>query len=198
MRPFQEHLYNNEISIAHLEKALKGNLDDRKRIRAERFLQSKYIVLGAHALNENTMEKAKAYFGNALFYNYFSENDTFYGLAAKILHCNNITNLAEKFYTLSGIEIPMELNTKENIIPPTSPKEITQDYFELLLDFTQDLSKTIKKLTEDSSLIEQIQGSMKNPSDDIKSFIQHSVLYDLTQILKILSDGEVKREYEGS
>lgn len=232
------------MSIDHMEKALKGDLQSKERDTAKKYLQMKYILVGTLNAQDSKIEKAKSFFNNALKFDSIQENKKAYEVAGDTLKSNGAPDLAIKFYNLAGTmdsnegnlntssttykfaikkgdEVELINGSKGTIIKYSSNSQITLDtgevvskdmikkvisdgyspsdfdsknifsneYYELLLDFSKQLATISNKLTNDETLIEKIKDSLTESTTD--SFIPYCILYDFCQILKILSNGNI-------
>lgn len=95
----------------------------------------------------------------------------------------------------SGVVISKEM-IKQVVTGDYSPanfgkeKFFSQEYYNLLFDFSKQLTALSNKLTKDETLIEKIKDGLTESTTD--TFIPYCVLYDLCQILKMVSNGKIK------
>lgn len=71
---------------------------------------------------------------------------------------------------------------------------ITNEYYDLLFEYSHNISLVINKLTSDSEFIQKVQDSLSEPTEDINKFISGCVLFDMIQIFKILNNGSFEKD----
>lgn len=75
---------------------------------------------------------------------------------------------------------------------PVTKNGFSEQYHELLSDFSKEFKKLSKNLSRDSVLREKIESLLNDSAFD--EFIQFCIIYDLCQVAKILNDGFYKKE----
>lgn len=73
-----------------------------------------------------------------------------------------------------------------------SNNSISKEYYDMLVDFSHHLASTINKLTTDEGFIESIKDCLTESTTE--EFISYCVMYDITQIFKLLTDGILKKD----
>lgn len=183
------------MSIDHMEQALEGELKENERATGQKVLQMKYILVGTINNQNNNTEKAKYYFNKALVFGSIQDNKKAYEVAGDNLKQHDIPDLAIRFYDMAGF-IPADDVPKTNKIkskPKVTPtmNNFRREYFNLLRDFQPSLSSISSKLLKDENLVEKLKSGVVNYSD---KFINGCILYDCCQILKIISNGKIKKD----
>ena len=91
------------------------------------------------------------------------------------------------------VPIFANLNNSSNINTSTFPNQstlvFTKKYYDLLIDFSKQVSIITKKLTEDSTLIEKFKDKLSESTTD--TFIPYCIHFDFCQILKIICNGKI-------
>lgn len=169
---------DENMAIPHLEQALEGDLGANECEDAKRQLQSKYLMLGILQIGESKIEQSKTNFQKALAIGDVYENPEIYEIAADSLKSIGIIDLANKFYVMAGLEIN---------IPETF---FTKEYLESLVKFSNQLSDIIKIITHDETITITLKKSLA-ANQNVDDILTQSILFDLAQILKILSNDHI-------
>ena len=182
-------LENDLLAIFHLEKAVQGHLEDSEMVIAKRLLQTRYLIIGNNAFKNNNSIDGLKYYEKALFLESINDDKRVYEIAADYLSEGGFPELAIQFLDLAIFPYKIRTKTKTTI-NSTVTNKFSKEYFELLRDFSDQILIISRKLSSDEILIEKIEHSLTESS--IEDFVSYCILFDLSQILKIISNGSIK------
>lgn len=98
----------------------------------------------------------------------------------------------------SGNYSTPEIKSESAYIPNSSPtpksskNSFSREYYNLLVDISKHLSDITDKLKYDEAFTDNFKHTLSESTPE--TFVPYCVLYDMTQIFKILTDGKIKRE----
>lgn len=109
-----------------------------------------------------------------------------------VIQLRTIGKLQSGNYSTPNLKNESNYTQTSSAIPKSNKNSFSREYYGLLVDVSKHLSDITDKLKYDEAFTDNFKHTLSESTPE--TFVPYCVLYDMTQIFKILTDGKIKRE----